>query len=366
MKAKRVVVAMSGGVDSSVTAALLKDKGFEVIGLTMQLMERSLDWGGCCGLSNIEDAKRVAHSLKIPHYVLNFRDIFQKKVIADFCREYQRGRTPNPCIRCNKYIKFDRLLDKAKQLEADYLATGHYARIEFDNRTKKYILRKGIDARKDQSYVLYAMKQKQLKNTLMPLGGMTKQEVRKIARDKKLPVADKAESQEICFIPDNDYGNFISRYSRKKIQPGPIINKNGQVIGKHKGVIFYTIGQRKGLRIAAKNPLYVVAIDPKSNIIMAGEKEDVYKDELIAEKINFINSSKLKMPKRLQVKIRYLHQAAWAMVSPLDDNKVKVKFDHPQWAVTPGQAAVFYLPSNKGDKVVGGGTINAVNKGIKK
>ena len=353
MGLKRVVVAMSGGVDSSTAAALLKDKGFEVIGITMQIWQRPQDNSGCCGIGSIEDARKVAYRLGIPHYVLNFRDIFKKKVVADFCQEYKEGKTPNPCIRCNQFIKFDHLLKKAKQLGAEYVATGHYARIVFDKRKKRYLLKKGIDPRKDQSYVLYTMTQKQLKYTLMPLGSLTKEKVRKIARKKDLAVADKPESQEICFIPDNNYGRFLKERFPGSAKPGPIINKEGKILGKHKGIIFYTIGQRKGIGIAARRPLYVISIDKKKNTIVVGEKEDGYMDKLIADDLNFIYMDKLRSPIKAKVKVRYLHPAASATLSLQGEAKARVKFSRPQWAVTPGQAAVFY----KGDIVIGGGTI---------
>jgi len=348
---KRVVVAMSGGVDSSVAAALLKDRGFEVIGITMHIWEHFKD----------EDAKRVADELKIPHYELDLRNIFKEKVITNFCEEYKAGRTPNPCIRCNKYIKFDALAKKAKELSADYIATGHYAKIEFDNQKDRYLLKKGIDTKKDQSYFLYALTQEQLKYTLMPLGDFTKEQVRKIAKEKNLHVVNNPESQEICFIPDNNYGKFVKEYFDSSlithhsslICPGPIVNKEGEVIGEHKGIIFYTIGQRKGMGIANKTPLYVIAIDKKNNSIVAGKKEELYTDELIADNMNFINIEKLETPIRVKAKIRYLHQASPATVIPLNESKVKVKFDSPQQAVTPGQAVVFY---NR-EKVIGGGTI---------
>lgn len=353
MNSKRVVVAMSGGVDSSVTAALLKDRGFEVIGITMQIWEHSKDWDGCCGIGSIEDARRVANRLGIPHYVLNLRDIFEEKVITNFCEEYKKGRTPNPCIRCNQYIKFDALLKKAKGLGADYIATGHYARIEFDKRRKRYLLRKGIDSQKDQSYVLYVMSQEQLERTLMPLGDLTKDQVRQIAKGKDLPVANKPESQEICFIPDRDYGEFLKEYILEGTKPGPIVNKEGKVIGKHRGIIFYTIGQRKGIGIPAKEPLYVIAIDKEKNSIMVSKKEEAYSDELVANNVNFVDIEKLKTPIRVKAKIRYLHPASSATIIPLNKDRVRVKFDNHQWAITPGQAVVFY----NGEKVLGGGTI---------
>ena len=387
MSLKRVVVAMSGGVDSSVAAALLKDKGFEVIGITMQVWEGSRDWGGY--------AERVANRLGIPHYVLDVRDIFKQKVIANFCEEYREGRTPNPCIRCNEYIKFETLFKKAKELDADYIATGHYARIEFDAQRKKYLLKKGVDSEKEQSYVLYTMTQEQLKHTLLPLGNLTKDRVREIAREKDLP-ATKPESQEICFIPDNNYGEFLRKYIPEAAEPGPILNKEGRVIGEHQGIIFYTVGQRKRIGLSNKEPLYVIAINKESNTVVVGKKEEGYADELIANNLNFIDMEKLtsplgafKTPIKAEAKIRYLHQPSVVTVISLDGaqvhpvksakggaakplfnrvnpvksvkggaakplfKRVKVKFKQPQWAITPGQAVVFYDK----EEVIGGGTI---------
>ncbi len=332
---------MSGGKDSSVAAALLKDKGFEVIGIYMRIWEHSKD----------DDAKRVTDKLGIPHHVLDLRDVFQDMVISNFCEEYKEGRTPNPCIRCNKYIKFDALAKKAKELSADFMATGHYARIV---RAKdRYVLEKGIDAKKDQSYFLYALTQEQLKYTLMPLGYLYKERVREIAKEKNLHVENSPESQEICFIPDNNYGEFVKKHVPEEIKPGPIVNKEGKVIGEHRGIIFYTIGQRKGMGISDKNPLYVIAIDKKNNTIRAGKEQELYTNELIAYNMNFISRKKLETPIKVKAKIRYLHQPSQAMVIPLNEGKVRVKFDSPQRAVTPGQAVVFY----NGDEVIGGGTI---------
>ena len=292
----------------------------------------------------------------IPHYVLNFRDQFREKVISNFCEEYKQGRTPNPCIRCNRYIKFDALLKKAEELDADYIATGHYARIEYDNQSKRYLLKRGVDSKKDQSYVLYVMTQEQLKRTLMPMGNFTKDQVKQIAKEKDLPIVNKPESQEICFIPDNDYGKFLEERIPEVTKPGPIRNKEGKVIGKHQGIIFYTVGQRKRIGITRKYPLYVIAIDKKNNTVVVGKREDVYSDELIADNTNSIAIREPKEPIRVTAKIRYRHQASPATVIPLNGDRVQLKFDQPQWAITPGQAVVFY----DGDIVIGGGTISGI------
>jgi len=355
----RVVVAMSGGVDSSVTAALLKQDGYQVIGATMQiwpsndLAEEAHKFGGCCGFDAVSEAKSVAHSIGIPHYVMNFRNEFAQKVITNFCREYSLGRTPNPCIRCNEHIKFDSLLNRAKELDADFIATGHYARIEHDEVNDRYILKKGVDRGKDQSYVLYMLSQNQLKHALMPLGVFTKEKVRQIARELGLSVADKAESQEICFIPDGNYPRFLKEYMPEVVKPGPILDREGNTLGEHRGILLYTIGQRKGLGISAEEPMYVVAIDRGRNAIIVGSKEDIYSDELIAAGINWIAKQSPKQPLELKAKIRYRHREADAVITSISSREAHVKFKQAQMAITPGQAIVFYDK----DTVVGGGTI---------
>jgi tRNA-specific 2-thiouridylase len=361
----KVLVAMSGGVDSSVAAALLKEQGYDVVGVTMQIWDkgkgmRDEEEGSrsCCSVSAVDDAKRVAGILGIPHYVLNYRKMFEEKVIKDFIREYAAGRTPNPCIRCNEFLKFDALIKKADELGADYVATGHYARVnskfKIKNSKVRYELLKGKDKTKDQSYVLYTLNQKNLARILFPLGGLTKNEVRKIARSHKLPVADKKESQEICFVPDDDYGKFLKKSMGDKIRSGPIINTEGKVIGKHNGIVFYTVGQRRGLGIAAGHPLYVVKIDKKKNAIVVGNKEEALGRELVADRVNYILGEAPKSKLGVKAKIRYNTNEADVKVIPIGKNKVRVKFKKPQHAITPGQSVVFY----KGDSVLGGGIIS--------
>lgn len=360
----RVAVAMSGGVDSSVAAALLQKQGYEVIGLTMQLWPREQiteSETSCCGIGAVEDAKRVAAKLSIPHYVVNCRELFEKKVIIPFCRQYLSGQTPNPCIRCNDLIKFDYLLKKAKSLGAQYLATGHYAQIKYDRKTKRYHLLKGKDAKKDQSYFLYTMTQQQLAHILFPLGIYTKDRVRALARGWGLATADRPESQEICFIPDNDYHRFLKTRlpagkagMQTEVKPGLITDSSGKVLGTHQGIAFYTIGQRKGLGIAAAYPLYVKTIDQKRNMLVIAPKQDIYEKNLLADKINFIAIKELSKPMSARAKIRSAHKAANCTISPVrQKNKVRVEFITGQWAITLGQAVVFYT----GNKVLGGGTI---------
>ena len=362
MSKKRVVVAMSGGVDSAVAALLLKNDGFEVIGITMCL---NISVGNrkrpaCCGIEGIEDAKRVAGKLDIPHYVLNFGKVLQEKVIENFCLEYLHGRTPNPCIRCNRYLKFEALLKKARQLDADYLATGHYARVGFDQKYRRYLLRKGKDKQKDQSYFLYSLPQKVLPNILMPLGDFTKDKIREIAQSFHLPVADKPASQEICFI-EKDYRDFLRQQLNKmpgkrmhrNMQPGPIKDKEGRILGRHKGVAFYTVGQREGLGIALGFPAYVIKIDPRNNSLIVGRAEDIFSTSLIAKELNFLGPHPFAKSIVVKAKIRYNHQEVRSRLIPLDKKKVKVIFARPERAVTPGQAVVFY----KNDIVLGGGII---------
>ena len=350
---------MSGGVDSSVAAALLVNAGYDVTGVTMRLVDlppefcRSGSLRSCCGRLAVEDANRVAVTLGIPHFVADMRLPFEQKVIVDFCGEYERGRTPNPCIRCNRFIKFGLLLTKARAIGADLVATGHYARTERDPRTGLYMLKKGKDAAKDQSYFLYQMTQKQLSRTLMPVGRFTKTEVRRMAKKMGLPVAEKRESQEICFVPDDDYPGFLKGKIPGAFRPGPIVDLNGCVIGEHTGTGNFTIGQRRGLGVASPRPLYVIAIDAASNSVVAGPNEALRGKSLLASGMTLVSGGKLERPVRARVKIRYRHAEEKAMITPCGKSGARIDFDRPQWAMTPGQAAVFYSRST----VLGGATI---------
>ena len=345
---------MSGGVDSSVAAALLKRQGFEVIGITMcfNLPDIITKKPRCCGLQGIEDAKAVAEKLKVRHYVFNLKEALAEKVIADFCLQYQKGKTPNPCIRCNQYIKFDALLKKALAIDTQFLATGHYARIK--KQANRYLLKKGKDLLKDQSYFIYRLGQDQLEHILFPLGALTKQEVRKLAEEFGLPVAKKKESQEICFLTDTDYRVFLKAQLGGKIKPGEVYDTAGNLLGRHQGIAFYTIGQREGLGIAKGYPLYVARIDPRYNRVILGSKEDVCKKEFLVGEPHFI-CRPLKKKIELRVKIRYNHQEQPAQLIP-EAKKIRIRFKQAQFAITPGQSAVFYQK----DTVVGGGIIERV------
>jgi len=312
----------------------------------------------CCGLADIEDARRVALQLEIPFYVFHLRDEFEREVIEYFCGEYAKGRTPNPCILCNEKLKFGSFLQKALDLGAEYVSTGHYARSEFDESRNQYLLKKGVDRRKDQSYVLFSLSQNQLRYLLFPLGDFRKEEVRKRAFQLGLRVHDKPESQEVCFIHETSYHPFLQERLRESIEPGPIIDQKGDVLGRHKGIPFYTIGQRRGLRLAKGKPLYVIGIDRKRNALMVGEEKEVYGDTFIVNSVNWIDSREMTSSFTAQVKIRYNHPGSEAVVSSKGKGEVQVVFRTPQKAITPGQAAVFY----DGEKVLGGGWIQEVLK----
>lgn len=355
---KKVFLGMSGGVDSSVAAYLLKEQGYDVVGVTMQIWQHDEEYeeheGGCCSLSAVDDARRVAYKLDIPYYVMNFQDEFKNTVIDNFVCEYLKGHTPNPCIVCNKLVKFESFLKKAMALGADYVATGHYARIE--NYDGRYLIKRAEDDTKDQTYVLYNLTQFQLSHTLMPCGDYNKSHIREIAKEIGLNVYNKKDSQEICFIPDNDHGGFIRKNYPNNVKPGNFVDNSGRVLGKHKGIAYYTIGQRKGLGIAFGKPVFVTDIIADKNEVVLGEEADIFKTELICEDLNFVLFDDLKSEMKVQAKIRYAAKPCNATIIPLPDKKVKVIFEDSVRAITKGQSVVFYDK----DTLVGGGIISEI------
>jgi tRNA-uridine 2-sulfurtransferase len=358
---ERIVVGMSGGVDSAVTAALLLEQGFEVIGVTMLIwnppgMDRA-EQGGCCGLGAAEDARRVAARLGIRHYVLDFQEIFYDTVIRNYADEYRAGRTPNPCIRCNEFVKFGALLRRAEQLGADRVATGHYARVRWDEESRRWLLLRGKDARKDQSYALYRLKQEQLARTLFPLGEMDKGRTRGLAAELGLPVANKPDSQEVCFVPDNDYPAFLAQLVPESRREGEVVDPEGRVLGRHEGVAGFTIGQRKGLGVASSRPLYVTMIDPSVNrlTVAPGDHPSLFAREVAAADANLIVVKEPGGSCSVTAKIRYNMPDRPASLAVVGEDRLRVTFDEPQRAVTPGQAVVCY----DGEVVVGGGVIES-------
>ena len=366
-----IAVAMSGGVDSSTVAAMLRAGGHNVIGLTMQLwnqrrlaghagMPESVQ-GRCCSIDDVYDARRVAETLGIPYYVVNHEERFERDVVRPFVEEYLAGRTPIPCSLCNNHLKFDQLLVVARQIGADRIATGHYAQVEFDDQRGRWLLKRPADRSKDQTYFLFGLTQEQLSRTLFPLGGMTKPEVRELARRHNLVIAEKPDSQEICFVPGGDYKRFLEAYLTEQgglptEVNGEMVTIDGKVIGEHTGVHNFTVGQRKGLGVATGSPLYVIQIDNATRRVVVGDDRQLYTRTLQAHRANLISidGDKLREPMRVAVKIRHKHQPAPAIIEPVGPGEVKVTFDEPQRAVTPGQAAVFY----DGDIVIGGGWIS--------
>jgi tRNA-uridine 2-sulfurtransferase len=358
----RIVVAMSGGVDSSVAAAMLADQGHEVIGVSMQLYDQregDIRFGTCCTLDDLQDARRAAAAIGIPHYIMNFERHFDEHVVRNFIDEYVNGRTPIPCAHCNSDLKFSTLLERAASFDAESWATGHYARVELDATRQRYVLKRGLDAAKDQSYFLFSLSQAQLARATFPVGHLDKPAVRAYARAKGLVVADKPDSREICFIPDGDYAAFLERKTKgAAAREGTLVNASGEVLGRHGGVHRFTVGQRKGLGLSAPLPLYVTAIDARTNTVTVGSRQDLEKSTALVGSVNWISGEKPSHPLRLTAQIRYKHEAAPATLMPMTEDRATLRFETPQPAITPGQAAVFY----DGDTVIGGGWIDRAER----
>lgn len=350
MEEKRVLLGMSGGVDSSVSALLLKEQGYEVVGTTMELFAGS----SCCNTNTYIDAKNVCNQIGVPHFIYNFKDEFKKYVIDDFINCYSNCLTPNPCIECNKFMKFGLMYEKAKELGCEYIATGHYAKTEYSEKYDRWVLKKSKAGKKDQSYVLWNIPKNLVEHVVFPLADFeSKDEIRKIAKENNLKTANKPDSEDICFIPDGNYKRFLEENSNLKPRKGNIVHVNGTVLGKHNGLYNYTIGQRKGLGISYKEPLFVVGFNRAKNEVIVGEKEYIYKTEMIVKNINFLLVDKIEDSMRVSVKTRYSSKEEMATIEMVDDDTIKVVFENPVARITPGQSAVFYLD----DIVVGGGKI---------
>ena len=354
---KKALIAMSGGVDSSVAALIMKERGYDCTGLTMRLYSADDEYipeeQSCCTTQDIEDARKVADGLGIPYDVVNFSDNFREHVLEPFVFAYENGATPNPCINCNRHLKFESLFRKAQEMGLDYVVTGHYARIAFDEASGRWVLKKGLDHDKDQSYVLYNLTQEQLAHTMFPLGEMHKPDVRALAEENGFVTAEKKESMDICFVKDESYFEFIERFTGKTYPEGDFVDSSGNVMGTHKGIIRYTIGQRKGLGLALKAPAYVCTVDPEKNQVVLGSNDDLFSTTLTAKDINLISVASIDEPMRVKAKVRSRHKEAWATVTQLDEDTIQVVFDEPQRAITKGQAVVLYDE----ETIIGGGTI---------